>query len=91
MLGDLGNGGEVPQISLDLVTSTSKSNTDFIRVSKLLVETQSGIRSFDTYFSSTPLWWLLWTGSVFIGCRGGSTEGGGKLEEGSAFSGLLGL
>lgn len=33
----------------------SKSNTDFMRVSRLPMETQSGIRCFDTYFGSTPL------------------------------------
>lgn len=37
------------------VFEPSKSNTDFMRISKSPVETESGIYGFDTYYSSTLL------------------------------------
>jgi len=51
----------------------------------------SGFCSFDTYFSSSLHIVIVAYRKCFIGCHSGSAEGGGKLEEGGAFSGLLDL
>lgn len=90
--GRSGKWGESPTNQPGFcVFEPSKSNTDFMRVSKSPVETQA--LEF-VVLTPTLIWhcslWLLHIESVFMGCCSGGA-GDGKLEEGSAFSGLLDL
>lgn len=92
VLGGLENGGNVPQTSLDLVSSNHPNQT------QTLWEFPSRhwkLRVWNSWFwhllNLTPLIVIAMYKGVFIGCHSGGTERDGKLKETCTFSGLQDL